>query len=30
VPQELIDRLIASMPCRLAAVQMAKGRYTKN
>lgn len=28
VPQELIDRLIDSMPRRLAAVRKAKGWYT--
>jgi hypothetical protein len=29
VPQELIDRLIHSMPNRLAALRKAKGWYTK-
>jgi transposase len=29
VPQELIDRLIRSMPNRLAALRKAKGWYTK-
>lgn len=29
VPQELIDRLIQSMPNRLAALRKAKGWYTK-
>ena len=30
VPQDLIDRLIRSMPRRLAAVRKARGWYTKN
>ena len=29
VPQELIDRLIDSMPRRMAAVRKAKGWYTR-